>query len=608
MTPPDEPRPADREPAGHGPSWRTQAQNPTEGSPPVLLVVDPDPGDRRTAATALTRRFSPDYRIVTADSAPAGLEILRRLTDQGQQVALIAAELRLPDLDGIAFLEHAAALHRGIARVLLIAMDEHHTRIPFTELPTLQRAIALGQIDFFLVKGWVNPEEWLYPQIQEALTAWSTAHRTGHVVYRIIGEQWAPRCHDMRDFLTRNGVPFVFHDAGSDRGQQLVHDYRVDTGRLPAVIRHDDTVLHNPTNAEIGTSHGIRVQPSSDLYDLIVVGAGPAGLAAAVYGASEGLHTLVLEPRAIGGQAGTSSMIRNYLGFPHGIGGAALAQRAWQQATFFGVEFVFTQLATALSTDGDRHTLTLDGGCDAFGRAVIIASGVAYRRLGIPDLDRLVGSGVFYGAGGAEAPALAGQEVYVVGGANSAGQAALHLAKYAARVTLLVRGASLAAGMSDYLTRQIDATGNITVRLGIRVVAGHGDTRLTGLTLEHTGKRTHEDVLAAALFILIGAAPCTDWLADVLHVDDRGFLLTDRDIPAADWPLTRAPFPFETSRPGLFAAGDVRFGSVKRVASAVGEGAVAVGSVHQYLALAEQTHLAAAATPTTPPALREVPT
>jgi thioredoxin reductase (NADPH) len=589
MSPSDMPLQTGREPAGGTePTHHPEEPHRSEVGLPVLLVVDADPADLATTATALTRRFSGDYRVATADSAAAGLETLRRLTDHGEQVALVAAELHLPDLDGVAFLEQAAALQRGIARVLLTAMDEHHTRIPFTELPTLQPAIALGQIDFFLVKGWVNAEEWLYPQIQEALTAWSKAHRPSHVIYRIIGEQWAPRSHELRDFLTRNGVPFVFHDTGSEPGRQLIREHRVDTGRLPALIRHDGSVLHDPTDAEIGASHGIQVDPRDDVYDLIVVGAGPAGLAAAVYGASEGLHTLVLEPRAIGGQAGTSSMIRNYLGFPRGIGGAALAHRAWQQATFFGAEFLFTQQATALTVEGDRLTLTLSDG-RAFGRAVILASGVAYRRLGVPDLDRLIGAGVFYGAAGAEAPAMTGQEVYVVGGANSAGQAALHLAQYAARVTLLVRGASLAASMSDYLIRQIDATANITVRLGTRVVAGRGDTRLAGLTLEDAEQGRREEVPAGALFLLIGAAPFTGWLTDVLSVDDRGFVLTGRDIPATAWPFTRAPFPFETSQPGVFAAGDVRFGSVKRVASAVGEGSVAVGSVHQYLAaLAEQ--------------------
>jgi thioredoxin reductase (NADPH) len=589
MTSSDVPLQAGREPAGGTePTHYLEEHHRSEVGLPVLLVVDPDPGDLATTATALTRRFSADYRIATADSAAAGLDTLRRLTDHGEQVALVAAELHLPDLDGVAFLEQAAALQRGIARVLLTAMDEHHTRIPFTELPTLQRATALGQIDFFLVKGWVNPEEWLYPEVQEALTAWSIAHRPGHVVYRIVGEQWTPRSHDMRDFLTRNGVPFVFHDAGSEPGRQLIREHRVDTGRLPAVIRHDGSVLHDPTDAEIGASHGIQVAPRADVYDLIVVGAGPAGLAAAVYGASEGLRSLVLEPRAIGGQAGTSSMIRNYLGFPRGIAGAALAHRAWQQATFFGVDFVFTQLATALTADGDRHMLTLSDGGQAFGRAVIIASGVAYRRLGILELDRLVGAGVFYGAAGAEAPAMTDQEVYVVGGANSAGQAALHLARYAARVTLLVRGGSLAASMSDYLIRQIDATANITVRLRTRVVAGSGDSHLTGLTLEDAQQDRREQVPAMALFVLIGAEPCTDWLTDVVRVDDRGFILTGRDLPATAWPLTRPPFPFETSQPGVFAAGDVRFGSVKRVASAVGEGSVAVGSIHQYLAALDE--------------------
>jgi thioredoxin reductase (NADPH) len=550
----------------------------------VLLVVGADPQDVRTTAAALARRFTPDYRVLTAGSAASGLAELERLARRQDEVALVAADQHLPDDDGVAFLEKAAALHRGNARVLLLEMDHHHTQIPFTELPALQRATALGQIDFWMVKGWVNPEEWLYPQVQEALSAWSTTHRPSHVIYRVVGEQWDPRCHDLRDGLTVNGVPFVFHPRDSDIGRQLIRDHEVDVSRFPAVIRHDGAVLHDPSLPELAGSHGIQVRPSHSEYDLVVLGAGPAGLAAAVYGASEGLRTLLLEARAIGGQAGTSSMIRNYLGFPRGISGGELAHRAWQQAILLGAEFVFTHRVTALTTDGDRHALELDDGGQVAARAVILATGVTYRRLGLADLDRLVGAGVFYGAAGVVAPAIAGEDVYVVGGANSAGQAALHLARYAARVTLLVRGPSLAAGMSHYLVRQIAATPNVVVRLRTQVVGGRGAARLEGLVLADLQEHRQEQVPAAAVFIMIGAEPRTDWLAQALRLDEHGFVLTGRDVPATDWPLTREPHPFETSRPGVFATGDVRYGSVKRVAGAVGEGSVAVGSVHRYLA------------------------
>ena len=333
----------------------------------------------------------------------------------------------------------------------------------------------------------------------------------------------------------------------------------------------------------MAVSHGIQIRPTAPVYDLVVLGAGPAGLAAGVYGASEGLDTLVVEARAIGGQAGTSSMIRNYLGFHRGIHGGELAHRAWQQATLLGAEFVFTNRVTALTSESGQHVLTLEDGSQVAGRAVILAAGVTYRQLDIPELDRLIGAGVFYGAAGVMAPAVAGEEVFVVGGANSAGQAALHLAKYAARVTLLIRGASLAAGMSDYLVRQIEATPNVAVRLRTRVVGGRGDTRLESLTLEDD-QAQQQEVPAAAVFIMIGAKPHTDWLAPVLSLDKDGFVLTGRDIPSSNWALEREPYPFETSRPGVFAAGDVRHGSVKRVAGAVGEGSVAVGSVHRYLA------------------------
>jgi thioredoxin reductase (NADPH) len=397
---------------------------PAGPQPPVLLVVGGDPADVATTAAALDHRFARDYRVRTAGSAAAALAELDRLARVGEQVALVAADLHLPDGDGVDLLGQAAALHRGLARVLLFDMDVHHTRIPFTELPALQRASALGQIDAWMVKGWVNPEEWLYPQVQEALSAWSRAHRRSHVVYRVVGEEWDPACHDLRDSMAVNSVPFTFHLPDSDDGRQLIRDHGVDVGRLPAAIRHDGRVLHQPSLTELATSHGIQVRPVGDDYDLVVLGAGPAGLAAGVYGASEGLRTLLLEARSIGGQAGTSSMIRNYLGFPRGIGGGELAHRAWQQAILLGAEFSFTHSVTGLATDGTRHVFTLDDGSRVAAPAVILAAGVTYRRLDIPELDRLIGAGVFYGAAGVMAPAVAGEEVYVVGGANSAGQAA----------------------------------------------------------------------------------------------------------------------------------------------------------------------------------------
>jgi thioredoxin reductase (NADPH) len=555
-------------------------------SRPVLFIVDVNDEARAITASALERRFGADYRVLSAESCEVALDVLQQLAQHGDQVALVAVELHMPDIDGLEFLDRAQAMHRDISRVLLLEMDQYRTRIPFTQLETLQRATALGRIDFFVVKGWVSPEEWLYPQVQEALTAWTNAHRPRHVVYRIVGEQWDPRTYELRDMMTRNGVPFAFCSRDSEEGRRLLREFSVDSDRLPALIHDSGAVLHEPTFFDIAHTHGIATEPPSETYDLAVLGAGPAGLAAAVYGASEGLRTLVIEPLAIGGQAGTSSMIRNYLGFPRGTSGGELAHRAWQQAILFRAEFLFGHAAIGLCARGaDRVIELLDNG-HVTARSVIVAVGVTYRRLDIPSLDRLTGTGVYYGAAGVEATAMAGEQVYVVGGANSAGQAALHLAKFAAHVTLVVRGASLAAGMSDYLITQINATDNIDVRLRTYVVDGRGANRLESLTLEDADTHEREEVPAAGLFVLIGAEPHTQWLRDTVQQDDRGYIVTDRDVSRRDLaqPADRAPLPFETSLPGVFAVGDVRHGSVKRVAGAAGEGSVAVGSVHQYLA------------------------
>jgi thioredoxin reductase (NADPH) len=350
---------------------------------PVLFVVDADPQARAETESALARRFGTDYQVLSTDAPQGGLEALERLAAGGSDVALVAADLHLPGMDGVEFLERAHTLHPRAARVLLVAMDQNHTRLPFSELAALQRATALGRCDFWVAKGWANPEEWLYPQMQDALTGWTIANRPGHVVYRVVGEQWVPRSHELRDMLACNGVPFAFYAADSEAGQQLIEEFRLDVRRLPALIRHDGSVLQDPSFAEVAAAHGIVTRPSEEVYDLAIVGAGPAGLAAAVYGASEGLRTVVLELHAIGGQAGASSMIRNYLGFPRGISGGGLAHQAWEQAVLFGAEFVFVQEAVRLSRRGEDRLVELGDDSQAAARAVIVAAGAAYRRLGL---------------------------------------------------------------------------------------------------------------------------------------------------------------------------------------------------------------------------------
>jgi thioredoxin reductase (NADPH) len=562
-------------------SAATHAGGDRRDERPVLLVADGLPDDLRLVAQALERRFGADYRVATASTAAAALDTLARLAGEGAPVALVAADVALPDLGGVELIRRAHALHPGAARALFVAMA-HAAGMGAGIAPVL-RASALGQIDFPILKGWVSPEEWLYPQVQEALGAWNVAHRPHHEHVQIVGELWAPRSHDLRDLLSRNTVPFGFYAPDSEVGRGLLAEHGLDASRLPVAILFDGAVLVDPDDRALADAFGVRTRPEHDRYDVAIVGAGPAGLAAAVYGASEGLRTLVVEPRALGGQAGTSSRIRNYLGFPRGVSGGELTARAYDQARQFGAEFVFMRRATAVAARGDERVVSLSDGGEAVASAVLIATGVSYRRLGIPSLDRLVGMGVFHGAAAAEARAMAGEHVAVVGAGNSAGQAALHLAKHAARVTMLVRGDSLAASMSDYLIREIETSARIAIRLRTRLVDGRGEDRLEALVVED-GAGRREELRATAAFVLIGAEPHTEWLGGPLQRDRAGYVATGPDVSLERWPLERRPMLLETSVPGVFAAGDVRQGAVKRVAAAVGEGSVAIGSVHQYLA------------------------
>jgi len=439
------------------------------------------------------------------------------------------------------------------------------------------------------VRPWGHPEERPYPLIGELLSAWvKTTGRARLAAIRVVGRRRSPRSHQLRNLLERNGVAYGFYFDDSAEGRQLLREAHQDGTRLPVVVMWDGRVLVDPSVAEIVGAASGETRPEPAVYDVAIVGAGPAGLAAATYGASEGLHTLQLEREAVGGQAGTSSLIRNYLGFPSGVSGGELAVRAYTQAFNFGAEYVYGSPAAALRPEGPELVVTVADGTEVRSRAVVVASGMAYRRLGIPALDALTGSGVFYGAAASEARAMKDSEVFVVGGANSAGQAAVHLARYAAQVTVLVRGRSLADSMSEYLIQEIESAPNIAFRCRVAVTGGAGQSRLESLILTDLDSGAADTVDAMALFVLIGAEPRTQWLPDAVRRDQSGFVVTGTDLleggrPHADWPLKRLPMFLESSLPGVFAVGDVRHGSVKRVASAVGEGSIAIRLVHDYL-------------------------
>jgi thioredoxin reductase (NADPH) len=546
---------------------------------PVLYVIDDDDGVVQALRDDLGRRFGEDFRVIGESSAAGGLAALGRMADARQQVALLIADHDMSEMPGTEFLARARQMHPLAKRVLLVERD-YSARSPIVS------AMMLGQADYHLTKPWLLEQD-LYREISAFLAEWAKDQRGGFDLFQVIGGSRDRGTHELRELMTRFGEPFCFQDAGSEEGRLLLKGRGLDGSRLPVVIRHDGYTMVRPTPAQVIEAVGGAVSSDISDCDVVIVGAGPAGLTAAVYAASEGLCTVVLEETASGGQAGSSPMIRNYPGFPHGISGHDLTRRACEQAWMFGAHMVFSQRVASLGLRGGERIVQLTDGCHITARAVIVATGIAWRRLGVPRLEALVGAGVFYGAGGSEARAMQGRDVCVVGAGNSAGQAALHLGRHARHVTMVVRGDSLARTMSDYLIREIEASGNISVRLRTEVRDGHGDDHLEALTLRDKRDGRAEQVPAAALFVLIGGEPRTQWLPEAVQLD-RGYILTGRDVvPDGShpswWPPGRVPLPLETSVPGVFAVGDARCRSIKRVASAVGDGATAVRLVHEYL-------------------------
>ena len=547
---------------------------------PVLLTVDDDPGVSRSVARDLRRRYGQDYRIVRAESGREALDALRELMLRGEQVAAILADYRMPEMNGIEFLEQAMDIVPHARRALLTAYADTDAAI---------QAINVVDVDHYLLKPWDPPEEKLYPVIDALIEAWRAVGIRPPEEIRVIGHRWSAECFAARDFLARNSVPYRYYSIDDPEGCRLLECAGASPEDVPVVITGDGTALRSPTDAEIAAACGLTTDPATDFYDLIVIGGGPAGLGSAVYGASEGLRTVLVERQATGGQAGQSSRIENYLGFPDGVSGAQLTDRARRQAAKFGAEVLTARDVTALEVRGSARVVKFGDGTEIAAHAVVLATGVAYRNLDAPGVAELTGRGVFYGSASTEAPACKGQDVYIVGGANSAGQAAVFFSRHAASVSLLVRGENLEASMSTYLIKQLDAIDNVAVRTRTEVAEACGDGHLERLVLSDRSTGEKQTVNAASMFVFIGAAPRTDWLDAVLERDTRGFVKTGPDLVVdgqrpRGWPLDRDPYHLESSVPGVFVAGDVRAESVKRVASAVGEGAMAVTLVHRYLA------------------------
>jgi thioredoxin reductase (NADPH) len=552
-------------------------------SKPILLTVDDDADVLRGIERDLRSHYGAEYRVLASDSPEAALNLLSQLKVRSDSVALLLADQRMPKMDGVRFLQEAREVFPEAKRALLTAYADTNAAIS---------AINEVGINYFFLKPWDPPEEHLYPQLDDLLDDWQASYRPTFQGIRVLGTRWSPRSYELRDFLARNHVPYQWVDvelsANDPETKRLLDALGPEATSLPVVLFPDGTKLLESVPAEVAQRVGLRTRAQTSFYDLAIVGGGPAGLAAAVYGASEGLHTVIIEREAPGGQAGMSSRIENYLGFPTGLSGGDLARRAVVQAQRFGVEILSPQEALALRTEGSYRILKLADGSEISCHALMIATGVQWRRLEAPGMDRLHGAGVYYGGGATEALSCKGEIVYVVGGANSAGQAAMNFARYAERVVMLVRADSLSRTMSQYLIDQIQQTPNIQLWTHASVSEVHGDTHLEEISVLCTDTDKIERVPANAMFIFIGALPRTDWLANVVERDEYGFILTGPDLLWAGarpkgWALDRDPFLLETNIPGLFAVGDVRHGSVKRVASGVGEGSVAVQFIHQYL-------------------------
>lgn len=540
-----------------------------DNTTPVILIIDPAADDSDTLEQ-LAARYSADYTIVVAPDTDSARQRLQALAESGADVALILAER---DSSGAAILDEARALHPHARRGLLLNWNE--SRIYREEIAA---AFAQRRAECFVTKPLGTPDERFHRSVTELLDEWWRVRGPRTAAVHIVGTERTARVYEMCDLLQRHDMPFAFHPADSDTGAAILHTAGVSAGNAPVVLLQDGRTFVDPSNIELAGALGARTRPGSGTYDVVVVGGGPAGLSAAVYAESEGLRTALIEPTAMGGQAGTSSMIRNYLGFPRGISGAELAARAFDQAILFGTEMIYGNAAASVRVDGDLRIVRLTDGTEVPTRVVVIATGVSYRTLDVPSLEAFNGVGVYYGAATAEATTLPDQEVAVVGGGNSAGQAAVHLARFASQVTILVRGESLAQSMSEYLITEIDATPNIEVMYGVEVIGGAGEGRLETIDVRHRSSNEVVSHRCAALFILIGAEPNTQYLPPEVAVDDWGFVITG---PTQETP---SRLPFESTLPGVFAVGDVRRDSTKRVASAVGEGAVCVRLVHQYLA------------------------